>query len=710
MKMLKMLAMAAACVLGTAFAAAESRPAITHEDLWLMPRISTPVISPDGSLAVIVLTEPEYDANNQKTDLWIVPTDGSRPARRLTQSVAAESQPSFSPDGRQLAFVAKREGDTVAQIYLLDLADGGEARRLTTLSTGARLPRFSPDGKQLLFQSDVYPNTRDDAENIAAAKAVNDRKYKVRSYEGFPIRIWDRWLDERQVHLFVVDVASGTSSDLIAGSELVAMPGFSGRIELNQPSLDPVWSADGKTIVFVASTNFNAAAHAETHIDLFALNVADRSIRRLTGDGKSLQGDSYAKPQFSADGRSLHALVSPLADKLYTSTRIDSFQWPQMTRQSRMTAAGTRSVDTFALTPSRDDIYFLSEDAGTIQLDRVTGDGSSSTRVSRLPRGMYSDLQIGGRAGKAIAIALYQSVAEPAELVRVDLADGRHQALTRFSVAKAAALDLAPVENFWSDSPRGVKVHNLLLRPPGFDPSKKYPLLVLMHGGPHGMWRDTFFLRWNYHLLAAPGYVVLMTNFTGSTGFGEGFAQAIQGDPFKTPADEINAAADAAIAKYDFIDGSRQCAGGASYGGHLANWLQGTTTRYRCLISHAGLINLESQWGTSDSIYGREVSNGGPVWEQAEVWREQNPIRLAAKFKTPTLVTVGELDFRVPMNNSLEYWSVLQRLQIPSRLLVYPTEDHWIVDGENSRHFYGELTAWLQRWLQPARTATTTTP
>jgi dipeptidyl aminopeptidase/acylaminoacyl peptidase len=245
----------------------------------------------------------------------------------------------------------------------------------------------------------------------------------------------------------------------------------------------------------------------------------------------------------------------------------------------------------------------------------------------------------------------------------------------------------------------------MLLRPPGFDPAKKYPLLVLMHGGPHNMWRDTFFLRWNYHLLAAPGYVVLMTNYTGSTGFGEAFSQAIQGDPFKTPAAEINLAADAAIAKYPFIDATRQCAGGASYGGHLANWLQGTTTRYRCLISHAGLINLEAQWGTSDTIFSREVGNGGPVWEQAPVWREQNPIRLAANFKTPTLVSVGELDFRVPMNNSLEYWSVLQRLQIPSRLLVYPNEDHWIADGENSRHYYGELAQWLQRWLQPGAPA-----
>jgi dipeptidyl aminopeptidase/acylaminoacyl peptidase len=222
---------------------------------------------------------------------------------------------------------------------------------------------------------------------------------------------------------------------------------------------------------------------------------------------------------------------------------------------------------------------------------------------------------------------------------------------------------------------------------------------VMMHGGPHLMSRDYFFLRWNYHLLAGTEYVVLWTNYTGSTGFGEPFAQAIQGDPLRGPADEINQAADEAIARYDFIDGERQCAGGASYGGHLANWLQGTTQRYRCLISHAGLVNLEAQWGTSDIAFSREANLGGPHWEDLPVWREQNPIRYAANWRTPVLVTAGQNDFRVPVNNTLEYWTALQRQRVESRLLVYPNEHHWILNGHNSRHFYGEVADWLARWL-----------
>jgi dipeptidyl aminopeptidase/acylaminoacyl peptidase len=241
----------------------------------------------------------------------------------------------------------------------------------------------------------------------------------------------------------------------------------------------------------------------------------------------------------------------------------------------------------------------------------------------------------------------------------------------------------------------------MLALPPAFEESKKYPLLVLIHGGPHNMWRDQFFLRWNYHLLAQPGYVVLLTNYTGSTGFGEKFAQEIQGDPLRGPGEEINEAADEAIQRYAFIDGTRQAAGGASYGGHLANWLQATTTRYKCLISHAGLINLESQWGTSDGIYHREINNGGPPWEEGPVWREQNPIRYAAKFRTPILLTVGERDFRVPLNQTLENWSVLQRLRIPSRLIVFPEANHWIQRGEDSRFFYQEVHAWLKKHLRP---------
>ena len=221
-----------------------------------------------------------------------------------------------------------------------------------------------------------------------------------------------------------------------------------------------------------------------------------------------------------------------------------------------------------------------------------------------------------------------------------------------------------------------------------------------MHGGPHTMWTDAFVVRWNYHLLAQPGYVVLLTNYSGSTGFGEKFAQAIQFDPLEGPANEINEAADEAIKRFPFIDATRQAAGGASYGGHLANWMGVTTTRYKALVSHAGLFDLGQQWGTSDTIYGRERNVGGPPWEGAELWTKQSPLHRAGNLKTPMLVTVGERDYRVPMNNAIQLWSALQRMKVPSRLIVFPEENHWVLRGENSRFFYNEVHGWLARWLK----------
>jgi dipeptidyl aminopeptidase/acylaminoacyl peptidase len=312
---------------------------------------------------------------------------------------------------------------------------------------------------------------------------------------------------------------------------------------------------------------------------------------------------------------------------------------------------------------------------------------------------VYTNLKIPAKAPSNILIATWESATNPPELFRLDLKSKTQQPLTSFNADQVAKIDWQPLRHFWFTSKAGKRIHNMIALPPNFDERKKYPLLVLMHGGPHSMWRDNWGLRWNYFLLGRPGYVVLLTNYSGSTGFGEAFAQSIQGDPFKGPGNEINEAADEAIRLYPFVDGSRQAAAGASYGGHLANWMQATTTRYKTLISHAGLINLESQWGTSDTIYSREINNGGPVWEQGPIWREQNPIRFAKNFRTPILLSVGENDFRVPLNQTLENWSVLQRLRIPSRLIVWPDENHWILKGENSRYFYQEVHNWLRKYL-----------
>lgn len=658
--------------------------------------MGAPVVSPDGNWVVMSVTEPSYTEAEQVSDLWIVPADGSAKPRRLTATKAGESGAAWSWDSKKIAFSARRDGDESPQIYVLDLS-GGEAQRVTNLSTGASAPLWSPDGKWIAFQSQVYPGALDDEANKKIAAERKARKYNARVYEGFPIRYWDRWLDDKQVHLFVTPADGGKPKDLLAGTSLVKENGYSGVAALNSFELQPTWTPDSQALVFAATTERNRAAYAEVRSQLYQVAAGGGDPVRLTSGS-----DSYAKPAFSPDGKRLYALVNLDSAKVYTLDRLAMWAWNapgSVGERVVLTAGFDRSVGSFALAPDGS-VYLTAEDAGLEKLYRLAPGSREVSLVTRdQSRGVYGNLGIPAKAPAPFLVATWESSVNPAEAFRMEFESPEQKALTAFASETAASFDWDPPRHFWFTSKGGRRIHNLLFVPPGFDPNKKYPLFVLIHGGPHSQWRDQISLRWNYHLLAAPGYVVLATNYTGSTGFGEQFAQAIQLDPLKTPGEEINQAAEEAIRQFPFIDGSRQCAGGASYGGHLANWLQATTTRYRCLISHAGLINLESQWGTSDSIYHRELGAGGPPWEQGPVWRTQNPIRYAANFKTPILLTIGENDFRVPLNQTIENWSVLQRMKVPSRLVVFPDENHWVLKGENSRYHLEEMLAWLKKYL-----------
>jgi dipeptidyl aminopeptidase/acylaminoacyl peptidase len=693
---LVLVVIAVIAILPLSAAAQTTKVPLTHESMWALKRVGAPAPSPDGKWVVFSLVEPAYDEKDQVSDLWIVPTDGSTRPRRLTFSKGGESGVAWSPDSRQIVFSARREGDEASQLYVLDIASGGEAVRVTSLSTGARSAQWRPDGKALLFVSSVYPGAADDEANKKIAAERKAQKYRVRVYDAFPIRNWDRWLDDMQSHLFVQTLEPGAKAkDLLAGTKLVNERGFGGRGTDSADELDAVWTPDGAAIVFVATTNRDTAAYAMTNTSLFKVSSSGGEPVRLT-----TSSESFSRPTFRPDGKALYALVNPqAANKVYNLDRLAKLSWPNVGQPVMLTTKFDRAVGSFAFTPDSRSVYFTAEEAGNEKLYALAAEGGDVTLAMDMTRGVYTNLKIPAKAQSTLLIANWESATNPPELFRLDLKSQTQEPLTSFNAEQVAKIDWLPLRHFWFTSKAGKRIHNMIALPPNFDERKKYPLLVVIHGGPHSMWRDNWGLRWNYFMLSRPGYVVLLTNYSGSTGFGEAFAQSIQGDPFKGPGNEINEAADEAIRLYSFVDGSRQAAAGASYGGHLANWLQATTTRYKALISHAGLINLESQWGTSDTIYLREVNNGGPVWEQGAVWREQNPIRLAANFRTPIMLSVGENDFRVPLNQTLENWSVLQRLRIPSRLLVWPDENHWILKGENSRYWYQEVYAWLKKYL-----------
>ncbi len=563
---------------------------ITHEDVWLMKRPGAPALSPDGRLVVVPVTEPAYDESRKTSDLWLMPADGSTPPRQLTFSNGSESNPAWNPDSRRIAFSAKRDGESEPQIYVLDIAGGGEAERVTQVATGATRPEWRPDGEAILFASMVYPGAVDAEQNSRRMEEHKSRKYNARAFDQFPIRHWDRWLDERRPTLMLQTLGpDGEVRDLLTGSELTRGSGFGGDLDNEGERLDVAWSPDGGTIVFTATTERDQAARAIVQQALFAMPAGGGEPRRLTGT----EG-SYSRPQFAPDGSALYARMAPNTRYVYNDDRLVRFDWAS-TKPRPVVIDFHRSVDSFRVTPDGERIVLLAEDEGHDRLYAVAAAGGQASELGRLESGIYSGLQLEGSEENPVIVANWESAVNPPDVMRVDAANGARRALSAFNAERVAAIDWQPLREFWFESKRGRRIHNFIALPPKFDPSKKYPLFVMIHGGPHTMFKDYFFVRWNFHLLAQPGYVVLLTNYTGSTGFGEKFAQAIQGDPLEGPAAEINQAADEAIRRFPFIDADRQAAGGASYGGHLSNWLAVSTTRYRALVSHAGLYDLKTQ-------------------------------------------------------------------------------------------------------------------
>ncbi|MBI4877516.1 MAG: S9 family peptidase [Acidobacteria bacterium] len=670
---------------------AQKRP-ITHEDVWLAKRVGAPTVSPDGKWAVVSVTEPAYDAAKTVSDLWIVPVDGSAPPRRLTQSPGSEGGAVFSPDSRRLAFTAKREGDDAAQVYVLPL-DGGEATRVSSISTGAASPVWRPDGKAILFQSRVWPGAASDEENRKQAAEHKARKYSARAYDSFPFRYWDRWLDELKPHLFVQALEEGAQArDLLAGTKLAAGAGFDGPRGVSEPDLEAVWSPDGAWIVFTATANRNVEAYAPSATHLYRLPAAGGEPQALTSGA-----DSFSQPLFGPDGKTLYAIHSRREEEqLYSLSRLASLAWPG--GQPRLlTTQWDRSVGGVAITSDGSRLYFTAEDQGHDKLFTMPAGGGSVTPVMEVKEGVYSGLAIPEHA--PALVALWGSMTHPEDVVVIDAKAGAHRFLTAFNKERMEQIDWQPPRHFWFTARSGARIHSLLVLPPNFDPSKKYPLVLFPHGGPHNMTKDQFFVRWNYHLLTSPGYVLLMTNYTGSTGFGESFAAAIHKDILRGPAAEIEQAADEAIRQFAFLDGARQAAAGASYGGYLMNWFEGNSKRFRCLVNHAGLTDNASMWGATDGAYYWERRNGGPVWKLGGMWRDQSPSAYAANFSTPMLVTHGEHDFRVPINQAFEIYKLLQRRQVPSRLVIFPDASHWVLKGEDARYHMREVLDWLKKYL-----------
>ena len=334
------------------FAQAQPKHAITHEDVWLMKRVGAPIPSPDGKWVAFSVVEPAYDEKEVVADLWIVPADGKSAPRKLTNTKGAESGATWSPDSKSLAFSARRDGDDVNQIYVLNVAEGGEAVRVTSLSTGARSPQFSPDGKLLLFSSTVFPGALNDEDNKKLAAERKARKYNARVYEGFPVRYWDKWLTDQQTHLFVQSIEVGAKAkDILAESNLVKQKGFAGRMGDVGEEMDAVWTPEGDAVVFTATTVKDQSAYASVDTYLYKVSIAGGEPTELPG-----KKGNHSKPRFSPDGKALFCVFEPDSPKVYNLNRLVRIDWPRTTRTLNVTAGFDRSIGSFAIAPNSQDV------------------------------------------------------------------------------------------------------------------------------------------------------------------------------------------------------------------------------------------------------------------------------------------------------------------------------------------------------------------
>ncbi len=672
------------CLLAPLPALAEQRP-ITHEDVWLLHRIGPPVLSLDGKQTVFSVTEPSYDSAQTVSDLWIVPTDGSSPARRLTNTRGAESGATFSPDGTTLAFATRRDGDEVEQIYLLPLS-GGEARRLTNLPSGASGPKFRPDGKAVLFTTLFQGGAATLDENKRLADEQRARKDTARIYDAFPMRFWNVWLDGREP-VIAWQGLDGKPPTIVRVAPL------RGAFENGNEALAPAWTPDGSGIVFQALVNRDKGMSEVVESALHLVPAGGGVPKRITP-----AGTSFGDPQFSADGQVLYAIESRNATsrQIYFVNRLARLTGAGWSQLAIVTAGWDRSVANATPSPDGKSVYVQAEDHGTTKLFRFPANGGAPEVVYAPASGAVTDLQ----AEASVLIGRASASTDPGQIVRFDPVTKSIRPLTSFNEERLAQLCLPRPEHFWFTAKNGKKIHSIVVPPPVAEPGKMYPILVFPHGGPNSMSADSFSLRWNAHLLSSPGYYLIMTNYTGSTGFGERFADDIERDVLRGPALETLQAVVEAAKKYPQMDLSRQAAAGASYGGYLMNWYNGTTTQFKALVNHAGAVNNESQYGVNDGGLERELRMGAPIWDTGKgQWFEQSPIRYAKSWKTPTLVTQGELDYRVPISESMTTFKLLQRLNVPARYVVFPDEGHWVLKGPNSKRHMEEVLAWLKKYL-----------
>jgi dipeptidyl aminopeptidase/acylaminoacyl peptidase len=693
--------------------AADKRP-MKVEDLFAFKRVAAPQISPDGKQVVYQLTTVDLKENKSSTALWVADTDGKTPPKQLTDPKGKrDANPRWAPNGKQVLFESTRSGSS--QLWAV-AAGGGDLRQLTSISTGASGGIWSPDGTHVAFVSTVYPEfsekpfAESDKLNKEKDEAIEKSPVKAKTFTKLFYRHWDDYVGDKRQHLFVLKLYYQAHE-----SPAAVLPKWEphdatpGDRDANPTSStfssgdDYTFSPDGKFLVFTAvpdkeeawSTNYDVCRVAITNTStkwesLTAGNKAADSGPKFSPDGKKLAWRSQKKPGYEADKWDI--LVADAKPDGTLSGK------PQPVLKDR-----DLSINEFVWYDAGE--VLASADLRGEQRLRRFGLGGGE---SHMPLGgSSSGLSISTRADPPITAFLNAAMDHPAEVVAGWPAHkpGSLHPITRANEQLLAELDLARPESVDVPVEGGVKMQMWVLKPPGFDAKKKWPVAYLVHGGPQGAWEDAWSFRWNAQAWAAQGYVVVMPNPRGSTGFGYKFMDEITGDWGGKCYRDLVAGLDH-VEKLPYVDKDRIASAGGSFGGYMMNWfaVSDIAPRFKCLITHCSVWNFESMWGTTDELWFDEWEHGGLPWEKPGKYAEFSPHKKAgnmAKHKTPMLIIHNDLDFRCPIGQGHELFSALQRQGVPSRFVNFPDEGHWVLKPRNSEHWHKEVFGWLKKYAPP---------
>jgi dipeptidyl aminopeptidase/acylaminoacyl peptidase len=654
-----------------------AKRAFSIEDLYRFRHVDDLHLSSDGRLIVVTIATYDLGKAKRASHIWLEDTDGANP-RQFTFGDANDTSPIFSPDGKWIAFIRETGGED--QLYVIAV-NGGGARKLTDVSTGVADPLWSPDGKSIAFSSDVYPECgADDACNKKTSDRWTKGPLHAHTANALLYRHWTEWKDGERTHVLLADVSAGTVRDLTPGDF------DSPRYQLDGP-LQYDFSPDSKELVVDSDHGTNP--ESSTNSDLWIVPVdGSQPPRDVTASNQAFDGN----PKYSPDGKYIAYLLQKQPG--YESDLFRLALYDRASGTSRVLTESFRNwVQDFQWASDSKSIFFTAPVEGDNPIFQVTIDAGVIQKI--LVDKTIDSFVVSPDSRRMVYVQ--RSVGTVPEIFAVDLTDGNASApqrLSHFNDDFMNEVDVRPAERMWVTRAGGAKIEIFIVKPHDFDPSKKYPLILNVHGGPQSQWADAF--RGDWQVYPGAGYVVAFANPHGSTGYGQDFTSEISGDWGGEVFDDLMRVTDE-LAKLPYVDPDRMGAMGWSYGGYMMDWFEGHTNRFKAIASMMGVFDLRSMYGATEELWFPEWEFKGQPWNSPD-YDKWSPSSYVKNFKMPCMVISGERDYRVPYTQSLEFFTSLQKMRVPSKLFIYSRAGHWPSWYEMALYYTAHLE-WFHGYL-----------